>query len=92
MKDAEMILSRGISGFHRYRLDEPTHICYVSENFCRMVGTTAEVFSARKENAYVEILHPADRLAYEDFLDNLKHREQSMFGIRQFPIETVKGR
>jgi len=78
MKDAEMILSRGISGFHRYILDEPAHICYVSENFCRMVGITEEDFFTRKENAYVEILHPADRLAYEDFLDNLKHREQSL--------------
>lgn len=75
---AEEILEEHISGFHRYILTEPVHLCYVSRNLCQMLGVSAEKLLSGDQDLYAARVHPADRTVYEEFLNQWKAGEQTM--------------
>lgn len=74
----EDILSRSISGFHAYRLDEPVHLQYVSCNFCEMTGYKQTELLSEREDLYRSLVHPADRDVYGKFIENLISKEQTL--------------
>ena len=75
---AEEILDEHISGFHRYILTEPVHLCYVSRNLCQMLGVSAEELLSGDQDLYAARVHPADRSVYEEFLNQWKAGEQTL--------------
>lgn len=75
---AEEILKEHISGFHRYILTEPVHLCYASRNLCEMLGVSAEELLSEDQDLYVQRIHPADRTAFEAYLDRLQTGEQTL--------------
>lgn len=78
IKNTEEILNRDISGFHAYLLTEPVRLNYVSLNFCEMTGFSEKELLSEKEDLYANLVHPADRSLYFDFLQRLKLKEQSL--------------
>ena len=77
LNNTEDILSRQISGFHQYVLDEPVHLSYVSRNLCDMVGYAEEELLDESRDLYARLVHPADRERYDGFLRELTGREQT---------------
>lgn len=75
---AEEILNEHISGFHRYILTEPVHLCYASRNLCQMLGVSTEELLSENQDLYAQRVHPADRAVFEDYLRQLKTGEQTM--------------
>ncbi|MBQ7433913.1 MAG: PAS domain S-box protein [Lachnospiraceae bacterium] len=76
--DPERILSQTINGFHQYVLTDPVHLGYVSENFCQMVGMTERELLREKEDVYVSLVHPADRMCYQSWIRQLRAKEQTL--------------
>ena len=74
----EDILSRGISGFHQYVLEDPVHISYASENLCAMAGVTEGELLSKSEDLYLSLVHPADRDRYLQFIQELKAGERTL--------------
>ena len=74
----EDILSRGISGFHQYVLEDPVHISYVSENLCAMAGVTEAELLSESEDLYLTLVHPADQDRYLQFIQELKAGEGTL--------------
>ncbi len=72
------ILSRQISGFHRYSLTDPIHLTYVSTNLCEMVGVEKEGLLDDSRDLYLLLIHPADREKYSAFIQKLKAKEQTV--------------
>ena len=62
IENMEEILSRNISGFHRYILTDPVHLCYVSRNLCEMTGYCEEELLSESEDIYIRLVHPADQI------------------------------
>ncbi len=77
-KMMEEILSRQVSGFHRYRLSEPVHLSCVSENLCGMLGVAEDELLDDEKDRYAERVHPADRDRYSRFLEELSSKEQTL--------------
>ncbi len=65
---AEMIQDRCISGFRRYRLQEPISLVFASQNLCDMTGYTKEELTDGDADGYACLVHPADRGSYRSFL------------------------
>ena len=78
------IFSRHISGFHQYCLAEPVHLRYVSRNLCDMLGFSEGELLSETEDRYAQRVHPADRQAYADFLQELRSGEQTL--TRQYRL------
>lgn len=78
IENMEEILSRNISGFHRYILTDPVHLCYVSRNLCEMTGYCEEELLSESEDIYIRLVHPADRAAYADRIHKLQTGEQTL--------------
>ena len=72
----EEILSHQICGFHQYILTDPVHLNYVSSNLCEMVGVREEDLLDEETDRYIQLIHPADRQGYSDFLRNMIGKEQ----------------
>lgn len=68
----EDLLSRGISGFHQYVLTGNVHLCYVSQNFCHMVGVQEQELLSESDDLYANLVHPADRDRYARFIRALR--------------------
>ena len=71
------LISRNISGFHQYCLGDEPRVSYVSENLCRMLGFSEEELLGTSADGYAAQVHPADRQAYDVFLQTLSSREQN---------------
>lgn len=78
LEHMEDILGRNISGFHEYSLSEPVHLNYVSQNLCDMTGYTMDELLDEQEDKYALLVHPCDRKAYLEFINNLKSKEQTL--------------
>lgn len=78
LQHMEEILSQNISGFHQYNLEDPAHLCYVSQSLCKMTGFTQEELLKDGEDFYASIVCPAHRAAYRGFLGRLKTEEQTL--------------
>jgi PAS domain S-box-containing protein len=72
------ILDRHISGYHRYILTDPVHLCDVSTNLCEMVGYSRDELLQGSGDAYAALVHPADREAYAGFLRQLRAADQTL--------------
>lgn len=78
IENMEEILSRNISGFHRYILTDPVHLCYVSRNLCDMTGYGEGELLNESGDFYARLVHPADRAAYADWIHKLQTGEQTL--------------
>lgn len=74
----EDILSRQISGFHQYILNDPIHLNFVSQNLCEMVGCQQEELLHERKDLYLSLVHPADRKGYSEFINRLAEKEQTL--------------
>lgn len=72
------IISNNITGFHEYSLTDPVHLKFVSQNLCDMTGYTEDELLSETEDLYLPLVHPADREAYSEFMQNLKSAEQTL--------------
>lgn len=68
------ILDEALSGFHRYQLTGQPCLNYVSGSLCEMVGCSARMLM----DGYEELVHPADRIAFREFLAALSAEERRM--------------
>lgn len=75
--DLEEILYQQVSGFHRYCLEEPIHLSYVSRSFCEMIGMSEAELLDESRDRYASMIHPADQKKYADFLHKLAQAEQT---------------
>ena len=73
----EDVLNQNISGFHQYILEDPVHVCFVSQNLCHMTGFTAEELLSEGEDLYAPLVHPLDRQQYIQFIYKCKTKEQT---------------
>jgi len=76
----EAILNHQICGFHQYVLTPPIHLNYVSHNFCELVGIPKEDLLDDKKDLYEQLVYPADRKKYSDFIDKISSKEQTLTG------------
>lgn len=78
LQNLDQILSRNISGFHQYCFAEPVCPSYVSQNLCDMLGCSEEELLSTTEDRYAQRVHPADRQVYDEFLQTLCRKEQTL--------------
>ena len=62
------ILNSTIPGYHSYVLEKPFHLSFASQSLCSMTGCTQKKLTGAKKDHYAEMIHPADRKRYEDFI------------------------
>lgn len=78
IQNTEEILSRSVSGFHRYILSGPPRLAYVSRNLCGMTGFFEEELLDGERDGYGALVHPDDREIFADFLQKLGREEQTL--------------
>ena len=76
----EDILRHQICGFHRYVLTDPMHLSYVSVNLCELVGVREEELLDDEEDLYLQLVHPADREKYSEFLQKVRSEARTLSG------------
>ncbi len=76
--NTEEILNDQISGFHQYRLTDPIHLIYVSQNLCDMLDIGKEDLLDERNDLYAMFVHPADRKKYFDLIHKLAISEQTL--------------
>lgn len=76
----EEILQYQIYGFHQYVLTPPVHLNYVSHNLCELLGVQKEELLDDANDLYIQLVHPADREKYFDFIQEVSCREQMIIG------------
>ena len=64
----EEILNRQICGFHQYVLTPPVHLSYASANLCELLGVEESELLDPGRDAYLQMVHPADREKYSGFI------------------------
>lgn len=74
----EEILDHQICGFHQYVLTSPVHLNYVSSNLCEMLGVRPNALLDDRTDLYAQMVHPADRKKYSDFINRIIMKEQSL--------------
>ena len=74
----EEILDHQICGFHQYVLTSPVHLNYVSSNLCEMLGVRPNALLDDRTDLYAQMVHPADREKYSDFINKIIMKEQSL--------------
>ncbi len=80
LDNMEDILNQQISGFHQYILTAPTHLNYVSQNLCDMLGVYREELLDDSRDLYALRVHPADRERYSGFIQKIIMKEQALTG------------
>lgn len=74
----EEILDHQICGFHQYVLTSPVHLNYVSSSLCEMLGVRPNALLDDRTDLYAQMVHPADRERYSDFINRIIMKEQSL--------------
>lgn len=74
----EEMLDGQVSGFHSYHLGETIYLEYVSRSLCEMTGYQKEELTENNRDAYAQLVHPADREAFDSFLEKLSQKEQTL--------------
>ena len=77
IKNAQEIISRSISGFHQYILNDPVHVGYVSQNFCALTGFAENELLHESRDLYQSLVHAADLHIYTDFIQALQTGKQT---------------
>ncbi len=80
LNNMEEILSHQICGFHQYVLVSPIHLSYVSHNLCELLGVQEHELLDERKDLYAELVHPADREKYSDFIQKIILKEQTLTG------------
>ena len=76
----EEILDHQICGFHQYVLTSPVHLSYVSNNLCEMLGVRQNALLDDRTDLYAQMIHPADREKYSDFINRIIVNKQALTG------------
>ncbi len=71
------LFDQAIAGFHQYLFSDPPRLAYVSQNLCERLGMSKEELLSGKEDRYGQMVHPADRGRYEQWIGQLGMREQT---------------
>lgn len=71
LNNIEEILGHQICGFHQYVLTPPVHLNYVSHNLCEMLGVQQTELLDERTDLYAQMVHPADREKYSDFINRI---------------------
>ena len=77
LKNMEEILDHQICGFHQYVLSSPVHLNYVSHNLCEMLGVRQNELLDDSTDLYAQMVHPADREKYSDFIQKIILKQQT---------------
>ena len=80
LDNMEDILNQQISGFRRYILTAPTHLSYVSQNLCDMLGVCKDELLDDSKDLYALRVHLADRKKYSDFINKIIMEEHTLTG------------
>lgn len=78
LNEKEEILNHEISGFHRYLLTEPIHICFAGQNLCEMLKTDETKLTIKDRDGYADFIHPQDLEKYRNFITKLSKKEQTL--------------
>lgn len=78
LNNMEEILGHQICGFHQYILTSPVHLNYVSYNLCEMLGVQQNELLDDRTDLYAQMVHPADREKYFDFIQKIIMKEQAL--------------
>ena len=78
LNNMEEILDHQICGFRQYVLTSPVHLNYVSSNLCEMLGVRPNALLDDRTDLYAQMVHPADRKKYSDFINRIIMKEQSL--------------
>lgn len=80
LNNMEEILDQQICGFHQFVLTPTVHLNYVSHNLCEMLGVQQNELLDDRTDLYAQMLHPADREKYSDFIQKIIQKEQALTG------------
>lgn len=75
---AETAVLKSISGFHEYIFDGTAHVVSVGQNLCDMTGYTEQELVSDKSDLYLNLVHPADRAQYAEFIGKFYGKEQTL--------------
>ncbi|MGN0492836.1 MAG: PAS domain-containing protein, partial [Acutalibacteraceae bacterium] len=78
LNNAESILNNNINGFHAYSLNDPVHLIFVSSSLLKTVGYSKDELLSESEDLYINLVHPADRAKYSEFINSLKSCDKSL--------------
>ena len=78
LNNMEEILGHQICGFHQYILTPPVHLNYVSYNLCELLGVQQNELLDDRADLYAQMVHPADREKYFDFIQKIIMQEQAL--------------
>jgi PAS domain S-box-containing protein len=67
-----------LSGYHRFCLEKPYHLDYVSPDLCRMLGYTAREIHILFDDKFSQMVSVRDRQAFLDSIDALASKEQTL--------------
>ncbi|MBR4027335.1 MAG: PAS domain-containing protein [Lachnospiraceae bacterium] len=73
----EKIFDDCINGFHKYCLEEPFHLEYVSSSLCNMVGYKPEELLDKNFDGFLSLIHPHDVEKYQKSIQELAEKEMS---------------
>ena len=80
LNNMEGILDQQICGFHQFILTPTVHLNYVSRNLCEMLGVQQNELLDDRTELYAQMVHPADREKYSDFIQKIIQKEQALTG------------
>ena len=80
LTNMEEILDQQICGFHQFILTPTVHLNYVSHNLCEMLGVQQNELLDDRTELYAQMVHPADREKYSDFIQKIIQKEQALTG------------
>lgn len=76
LQTTESIMLHSINGFHQYILEEPAHIVSVGQSLCDMTGFSEQELISDKADLYLNLVHPADRAQYSEFIKNSQKKNK----------------
>lgn len=80
LNNMEEILGQQICGFHQFVLVPTVHLNYVSRNLCELLGVVENELLDDNTDLYLQLVHPADREKYSDFIKKIIQKEQALTG------------
>jgi hypothetical protein len=79
-----------LSGYHRFCLEEPYTMDYVSPNLCSILGYTLDEIREIFHDKYSLLVYKEDYLKFKGFLDSLAAKEQTL--LLQYRLVCKNGR
>jgi PAS domain S-box-containing protein len=73
-----MITEQDLSGYHRFCLEPPYHLDYVSQDLCSILGYTALEIRTLFDNKYSPMVYQKDRPRFLHLIDDLATKEQTL--------------